>query len=211
MNSVYQALKEDQEVILGKKGIDFTYVTNGVNFTVNETHGAILKDFGFPDPGHYFPRTLKDLIKKKEHKFDTIMAQVSANDPQHVILIGDNGESDPKVYDKITKAIGARALKKGKQVKVSVYIHMVYTPKNKKTLDLFPGQQAFYNAGDLAILMNRDGLLSADKKSAIVKDVLIKVRNESKFKVYGPLVYPYFKTRNMGLLGIKLSCLSTYQ
>ncbi|GEM_PF-3129212 len=208
MNTVYSGVRKNQ-VQQGNK-IAFSYVTNGVDFTVNQTHRGLLRSFRFPNPGNHFPQSLYEKIKKKAHKFDVITRAIKTEWPNRVVLIGDNGERDPIIYDQIRKAIQKQAAIEGRKIEILIYIHIVYKPSNAKTKGLRPTQQAFHNAGDLAILMHKDGLLSLEQKDQIVTSVKRKIEKEGRNRVWTPLVYPWYKYYNMGQLG-RSSCQQFYR
>mgnify|MGYP006077549807 CR=1 FL=1 len=207
MNTVYTEARKNQQK-LGNK-ISFSYVTNGIDFTVNDAHRALLKNFRFPNPKNHFPTNLLDKLRHREHKFETIMAAIKNDLPDEVVLIGDNGEQDPAIYRKISNAIKKLSEQVGKEIKVLTYIHIVYKPKTPNTQSLRQDQKAFHNAGDLAILMHNDGLISAEQRDSVVRIVRARIKKEGPYRVWGQLVYPWFKYKDLGYM-VPNSCLSFY-
>lgn len=208
MNTVYSSVRNNQ--VQQGNTVAFSYVTNGVDFTVNQTHRGLLRRFKFPNPSNHFPQTLYEKIKKKAHKFEVITRAIKSEWPDRVVLIGDNGERDSIIYDQIRKAIEKQAAIEDRKIEILIYIHIVYKPSNLKTQGLRRGQQAFHNAGELAILMHKDGLMTDDQKDQIVASVKRKIENEGRNRVWTPLVYPWYKYYDLGLLG-QSSCRQFYK
>ncbi|OYZ23083.1 MAG: hypothetical protein B7Y39_06230 [Bdellovibrio sp. 28-41-41] len=208
MNTTYSEARKYQQK-LGNK-VSFSYVTNGIDFTINDTHRALLKNFRFPNPGNHFPMTLIDKLKHREHKFETIMTAVRNDLPDRVVLIGDNGEHDPAIYLKVANAIKKLSAEIDKEIEVVTYIHIVYKPKSPNTQSVRQHQKGFHNAGDLAILMHNDGLISEEQRDTMVRIVKARIQKEGPYRVWGQLVYPWFKYKDLGHLAPN-SCLSFYK
>lgn len=198
MNTVYSSLRKNQ-IQRGNKVI-FSYVTNGIDFTVNQTHRSLLHHYKFPNPANHFPQNLIEKIQKKTHKFDVITRTIKNEWPDIAVLIGDNGERDPIIYDQIRKAIEKQAAIEGRAIEVLTYIHIVYKPSNPRTFGLRNGQQAFHNAGELAVLLHKDNLVSLEQRDEIVDSVKRKIAIEERNRVWTPLVYPWFKYYDLGVL-----------
>lgn len=186
MNSVYQVMAETN-------GARFFYVTNGWKPSVKEVHQKILSDFEFPNKENFFARSLIKILKKYPHKLATIVSITMKENPDIVVLIGDNGEKDPKIYYEVRTALTNYFRSQGKKITVHTFIHTVYEPQDSKTLDLYPGQKPFVNAADLAIKLAQINLMDNFKAKGIVADVVNKIQSEGKYSVYGPLVNPFFK------------------
>lgn len=208
MNTVYSSVRKEQ-VQKGNK-IIFSYVTNGIDFTVNQTHRGLLHRYKFPNPNNHYPQNLYEKVKRKAHKFDTITRAIRNDWPDRVVLIGDNAERDPVIYDQIRKAIEKQAAAEGRKIEILTYIHIVYKPSNPKTKGIRPGQQPFHNAGDLAMILYKDNFLSAGQKDYIVDLVKKKIAKEGRNRVWTPLVYPWYKYYNLGALG-QSSCQQFYK
>lgn len=201
MNVVYQGIEKTN-------GATFYYVSNGWKPTVEQAHQAILNDFDFPNRENYYARNLKKLITKFPHKIATIMQIALMENPGTIVLIGDNGESDPKTYRDIKIGLEQYFKSQGKAINIHIYIHTVYQPTNVETLDLYPGQKPFVNAADLAIKLAQDNLLDRNIARGIVAKVDAKIKAEGKNRVYGPLVNPYFKYNDRS--GRSVMCRSFY-
>lgn len=184
MNSVYQG-------VAATTGARFHYVSNGWKPTVAQTHQTLLKDFNFPNRENFYARKLKKILKKFPHKLSTITSIAMKENANTVVLIGDNGENDPKTYRDIEYNLEQYFKSRGKNIKVFTYIHTVYQPK-----DLYPGQQAFANAAELAVQLAENNLIDKTVAKSIVADVVDRIHTEGKNRVYGPLVNPFFKYVN---------------
>ncbi|MCB0369662.1 MAG: DUF2183 domain-containing protein [Bdellovibrionales bacterium] len=207
MNLVYQAIaQKDSESVSS----EFHYVSNGWKPTVEESHGAILNDFKFPDAHNYRPRNLKEVLTKVSHKENQIQSIVNQEQPDVLILVGDNGEKDPKTYHEMAKKIKKQYESEGREVKIYTYIHIVYEPKNKQTLDLMPDQIPFSNAAELAVELAERGLIKGTSAIKIINAVKEKLAIEPANSVYGPLVNPYFKYRKKTSYYHRSQCLRNY-
>lgn len=187
MNTVYQALD------WMNLDAEFHYVSNGWKPTVEQAHQAILSKFAFPDKQNYYTRSLKKIIHKYPHKFNVIVDVAKNQNPDTVVLVGDNGESDPKVYNEVATVLKNYFRSKNRSVEIHTFIHIVYKPIDSATSDLYPGQKPFANAADLAIQLAEIGLIKKRVAAKIAVDVVRQIRKEGKYRVYGPLVNPYFK------------------
>lgn len=124
--------------------------------------------------------TLMDKLRHREHKFETIMAAIK------------------KLSDQT-----------GKEIEILTYIHIVYKPKSPGTQSVLQGQKGFHKAGDLAVLMHNDGLISEEQRDSIVKIVKARIQKEGPYRVWGQLNYPWFKYKDLGYMTPN-SCLDFY-
>lgn len=188
MNVVYQKMAE--------KGATVHYVSNGWKPTVDQTDKRLLNNFNFPNQENFYTRTLEEIFNKYPHKLSIINSITKQKNPDVVVLIGDNGEQDPKTYHDASLALAHYFESQGKKIKIYTFIHLVYKPTNETTLDLYPGQKSFINAADLALQLAENKLLPKLTAKAIVAYVVQQIQIEGKNRVYGPLVYPFFKYIN---------------
>ena len=65
MNDVYRGIAESFRPDQAADQVKFHYVSNGWKPTVQETHSALLVDYGFPDSKNYYNRRLKEILKIK--------------------------------------------------------------------------------------------------------------------------------------------------
>lgn len=123
-----------------------------------------LNDSSFPQ-GTVFGRTSHNIstLDFKYKKIATLVNGIgSEND---FILIGDNGEHDPKAYQKIKNKYGSN---------IKTYIHMVYSTSfhedDERGVALKTGQVAYLTAADLALefyalnYINEDDLITISIK-----------------------------------------------
>jgi hypothetical protein len=115
----------------------------------------------FPDVPFFGRPSLR--IHTLDFKIDIIGKIIKKAPGAQFILIGDNGEKDPKVYDAITK-------KFSKRIKKS-YLHAIYNAKGPKT-PLFKGQVPYLTSVDLGIHFLNEGWISEKDLKAVIKNVL---------------------------------------
>lgn len=92
---------------------------------------------------NYFPYGL--LISRgfqSDFKYQVVMEIIRLEKPTEVILIGDNGESDPKIYSRIRSSF-----KRNKDLSFKVFIREAYPDKYR----LYKGQVLFSQGKDLEL------------------------------------------------------------
>ncbi|MCB0350687.1 MAG: DUF2183 domain-containing protein [Bdellovibrionales bacterium] len=89
------------------------------------------------------PGALKSWNYEPDYKFITISEIINIESPTLVILIGDNGESDPDVYNRISKKYSGRG------IEFKTYIRKAY----KNNYHFFLDQELFTNGLDLRQIM----------------------------------------------------------
>ena len=120
-----------------------------------------LKKNNFPAVPFFGRPSLR--IHTLDFKIGIIEKMVKRNPRSKFILIGDNGEKDPKIYHTIAK-------KYPKKIKAS-YLHALYDIKGKKTA-LFPNQTAYLTSIDLGIHFYNEGWIEKDDLKNVVKAVM---------------------------------------
>ncbi|MBT6275989.1 MAG: DUF2183 domain-containing protein [Chromatiales bacterium] len=101
-------------------GMAIHYLSNAPDTLVGRYHRRFIREASFP-VGHCHFRSAVDILTRVEHKRETI-DRLTLRRPTTVILIGDNGESDPDIYAQAS----TRLRKAG--VRTLVYIRQAYPP-----------------------------------------------------------------------------------
>lgn len=138
------AEKEETEII---------YVSNAPERLMRARHQAFLTRHRFP-PGRLY---LWPAVFQKGDKLPTLRKILQTTSATTVILIGDNGEKDPEVYDQITQEFP--------DLQFSTFIRWDYA--RPKATELKQNQIPFVTAAEVALFLQPD-LLSVEKTIANV-------------------------------------------
>lgn len=139
-------------ISLSHPQIHFAYVSNALEIISKDFHQKFLKDNQFPKGSVHFRESLFD----QNHKFNTISALIKKENPEYIILVGDNGERDVEIYDALKKAFPTKNM--------LTLIHTVYNSKahdrEKKGKALANGQLPFVAVIDFISLLIKNNLIS---------------------------------------------------
>lgn len=179
MSALYQSLQNENPEM------KFYYLSNAPEFLLSGTHTDFLKNKRFPK-GKYLPRTN---LLSSNHKISSLRKIIQNENPDTLILIGDNGEKDILVYNQI-------ALENANSnLKIIQLIHNVYSTNNQaeeKGLKTMKDQIGFVTSVEAALELNQLGLLSTPQTKKIINYVASILVNEPNNKFYGDLAFPYF-------------------
>ena len=135
------------------KDIEFAYVSNAPDFLMYGVHWDFLRINRFPMGKIYMP----GLTTRKDHKLRTIRNLVRLNKPDQIVLIGDNGEQDPEIYNRLRREF------KNNNILVSVWIHRVYADQGDEVgSPVMPFQNFFVSPAEIAEGMVPIDLLPAE-------------------------------------------------
>ena len=148
--------------MLHARGVEIDYVS-GAPRLISRLPTDFLEDSRFPS-GEVFLRW-NPFSSIEDFKVRTIRGILQQNQAAHAILIGDNGERDCASYERIREdpEIGFRVER--------IFIHKLY--EGPPSMVLPSGQLVFVTAGELALALHADGLLTTDQ----LREVLVTVRD----------------------------------
>lgn len=159
----------------------FAYVSNALELISKDSHQKFLKENQFPKGTTHFRESLFD----QNHKFNTISALIQKENPQYIILVGDNGERDVEIYDAIKKAFPAK--------NILTIIHVAYNSKaqdrEKKGKELATGQLPFVGVIDLLSLLIKNNLISEQHMMSLATGYMgsfITEKSENKGSFFVP-------------------------
>lgn len=149
MSELYNLM--DEEFRAQNEEALFFYVSNAPEDILGVTHNLFIIRNEFPN-GEV---VLREKLSEQNHKIKTIEALLQLHRPDRVILIGDNGERDPEIYNTAVNTLFARyGVKESLQ-----YIRMAY-PKYDDGKPTFKDQLVFTAAGEIGADLYLKGLLS---------------------------------------------------
>tara|TARA_B110001454_G_scaffold181094_1_gene174962 strand:- start:13779 stop:14639 length:861 start_codon:yes stop_codon:yes gene_type:complete len=172
----------------------FVYLSAAPEKLMENLHVAFLKLNGFPT-GEV---VLRESIADKDFKVNAIRALIAQNLPQRLILIGDNGERDPYIYEQIRAEYP--------NIQTDIYIHQIYSYRARKEIGVPPqsAQRLFVTSIDLArkLVLAQD--LPQHELEQIALATIPKLFKQNPKKESGPIFIPawvdcrdYFGAENL--------------
>lgn len=151
------------------------YVSNAPESLMQERHLQFLQKFNFPQVHHL--KTRPD-INDEKFKVRTILELVTQEQPQVLILVGDDGERDPQVFQTIREGLN------GKDVKVLSFVHTVYSVPIEQS----PASEAraeehavrYVTPFEVASHLMAEGLLHDSDFKALSADIIPKLISDLK-------------------------------
>ncbi len=173
MNGLYDQLVNHQH----HNNIEIVYLTNAPKWLMEGHHKDFIQYNNFPKGEIYFRET----ESKNTHKLKTIRKLIEKKSPKRLILIGDNGEMDSYVYDKIYQEYGHR-------ITILQFIRTTYPVAFDD--NLMPHQVNFVTPVEICIALaiyNLD-VCSEEFILKIIKDVFLETSSE---EYGGYFFHPY--------------------
>lgn len=157
------------------------------------SHRTFLSFNRFP-PGEV---ELRENIFDKNHKINEIRRLINQEQPELVILVGDNGERDPEVYHQAY-------LEFSEKVRIVSFIHQMYSayvPFYKPRFlaevgaTLSKEQIGYVTPIEIAIELKKQNLLDEESYRWMIENISPYIVNEENLKWNGlkPLTFPSFK------------------
>lgn len=125
---------------LSAAGYEIHYVSAAPSMAKTRVR-SFLRHNGFPAPENLNLRGR--LVSSEKFKREQIQKIMESDELEELIMIGDNGQKDPFIYDKVASET---------KIKVQTFIHEFAPSEN-----LQPNQKSFYNSLDLALQLRQSG------------------------------------------------------
>lgn len=181
MSELLQGLKSAKE----KAGeeIQFAYVSNAPKIVQYPSHAAFIFLNNFPE-GQLL---LKESLLVENHKIETIKKLIADQNPDSVIMLGDNGEQDSQVYDSIEKYFS------NDKIEFKTFIHLVYSSFDSRKIGhpMAAHQNGFVTALDLGLSLYRSGQMSYNDFTAFWKKTAASIFSDSE-GFLDSKVFPYW-------------------
>ena len=179
MAELYQLIQFDQPEA------QFFYVSKAPEFIMKEVHGEFLRLGGFPQ-GVY--KGFANETSRSIHKVSVIRKIIETEKPEHLILIGDNGEQDSQVYQQIRREFP--------HLQYTILIRQLYSlsplDNDQQGNRIEEGQHPFLTPIEASLLLQQEGLLTARNTSALIKWIAPALIAEVPFQKWGVLAFPEF-------------------
>ena len=154
------------------------YVSNAPEYLMQKRHQRFLEQFNFPHPQNLHTRPD---IDNDSFKVEMILGLVEKEQPEVLVLIGDDGECDPVYFYMIRQALASS------KIKIISFVHSVYSQFDfPKDLLSSPATASFYYVTPVEIALNLHhlGLLGESQlqevTSALLPKLLEDLRNTSQ-------------------------------
>lgn len=144
---------------------------------------------------------LRENIFEQNHKIKELRRVISAEKPDVVIMVGDNGEQDAEIYRQAS--VDFQKL----PIKMVSFIHQIYSVRpgiisqllstnyfSEIGKKLEKDQVGFVTPVEIALELNQRGLLNDERKNWMIKNVLPYIVNENYFSsdLYGTITFPAY-------------------
>jgi hypothetical protein len=174
MNGVLAALQIDQPEL------KIFYVTNAIESLMRTSHTRFLAENQFPAGTLFLRRSVFD----QTYKVTAFRQILKSEKPDSVILLGDNGERDVEVFEKIHQEFPA--------IQFHSFVHTVYSVKNHEETGarILPGQKGFATSFDLLVQFLESGFVKAETTTQFFSVYSTAFLQESTMQSQGPLAIP---------------------
>lgn len=170
MTDLYQAIALQPSTSL-------YYVSNAPSFLMHSRHTKFLNQFLFPQSQNVLTR--KD-AGNDNFKVETILNLVNQEQPEVVILIGDNGEHDPRVFQTVRAALASQ------QVYILSFVHIVYAngdsddePADPLTSEELP----FVTPIEVGLQLSRFGIIPPTLFQSVALKVIPQILTDARMPV----------------------------
>lgn len=178
MTHLYNLIKRDNP------DIQFVYLSNAPSWLMTYTHSKFLEKGQFPK-GQYINRTEHS---SENHKLFTLRELIKKTAPRKVILVGDNGERDVLIYDKIVQEFA------NKGIEFHQFIRVLYNTKDREDqgVVLKRGQVPFVSPIEISLELEKSSLMSLNSVNWLVTSIIpafVEQRGEIE---EGEIAFPKF-------------------
>lgn len=138
------------------------YVSSAAKSFMGYFHENFLKVNAFPDGDLHLRQGSNDGYKRAQ-----VLDIVAKEKPNALILIGDNGERDPEIYEGLASDLSAQG------IVVVTFIHEIYSSKTAGK-PIRAGQVSYVTAGEIAAVLGTLGFLSIDEARDLIYVSMIR-------------------------------------
>ena len=149
------------------------YVSNAPKNLMGRSHRKFLTRNSFPR-GEIF---LRDEYSRETHKIKTITNIIKEQNPTRIILIGDNGEHDPKFYNLIKEEYP--------DIEVITFIRAAY-----EITHTFDDQEYFTTPFEILFKLIDTDLLNKEKTQDLIAKIGIRFLKETRSRKSGAWFFP---------------------
>lgn len=145
------------------------YVSNAPSYLMKGQHTRFLQRYQFPQIDHLITRPE---ASDSKFKFNTVMDIVSKEEPQLLLLIGDNGESDAQYFQMVRDALA------NKPIRILTFIHLVYSSKVEPLVPLGSDDFGYVTPVEISLHLLNQGILSQDQYEQLEATIVPKLLND---------------------------------
>lgn len=176
MSELYKALAQTH-----RGEIEFHYVSLAPKLIMHEQHKKFLKENSFPTTQlHTNPLLSQD----PQVKINIIRGLIQSRLPKKIIYIGDNGQLDTYVYEKLSREFS--------NIPALTYIREAYSKRGYSKNPTRGGQVGFVTTYELALDLIQKSLLAANYQAYFEKLIYKKIRYSPIVSIFGEMVFPWW-------------------
>lgn len=163
----------------------FFYVSKAPEVIMKDVHREFLSIGGFPE-GTY--KGFANKTPRSIHKVSVIREVIEQEQPEHLILIGDNGEQDSQVYQQIRREFP--------DLRYTILIRQLYSlsplDNDQQGNRIEEGQYPFMTPIDASLILRQESVLSTQSTSILIQWLAPSLLKEAPFQKRGVLAFPSF-------------------
>lgn len=175
-----------QQIRLHSPGVRFFYLSAAPEALMRRFHSAFLEKNSFPSGTLLLRRGLQG----STHKITSLRRIAAEQRPTQMILLGDNGEKDPEIYEQFQKEFP--------QISMRIYIREAYSSQHEESDDrgsrLRPGQTPFVTPMEIALDLKEKGFLVEAQvqslETSYIPSTLQRAQDEDRDGETGILSFP---------------------
>lgn len=145
------------------QGAEVVYLSMAPVEIMEKAHRQFLRLNRFPNGLLILP----SFRQRTNHKVRWIQKLVAEKKPKLVILLGDNGEKDPQIFQQMTESL------KNTGVEILSFVRINYNYKKQGSM-ILNGQRPFVTAAEVALPLYARRLLTLDDANMLVKNSITR-------------------------------------
>ncbi len=162
MNSLYHLM------LNGIEDSKIYYLTNAPGWLMKRAHTKLLANGNFPEGEVLF----REKESSDEHKVKALREIIRMDQPNRMILLGDNGERDIAFYSQIREEFP--------EVEFFQFIRIVYSPSDyDEILNLESGQMGFVTPLEIALVLRQNAILPDAQANAFIWEIGDSILNDA--------------------------------
>lgn len=178
MSELYRLIEQDNP------DLQIAYLSRAPTWLMQKRHQSLLKKGAFPQ-GRYIGR---ESLSSDTHKVQALRSLIAEFQPKKVILLGDNGEADPVVYQQIADEFRSSGIEFLQFIRI-VYSKSLWTPGG---VAVKSDQKGFVTPIEISLELEARGLLTKRSVEKLLADQGPLLTDEKLKEKNGEYAFPYF-------------------
>ncbi|MNK08135.1 hypothetical protein D3C87_260630 [compost metagenome] len=170
MAQLYNIIRKDNEEI------SIAYLSNAPTWLMQETHKELLINGNFPRAPYYG----RSEYASEVHKITWLRKLILSEKPDDVILVGDNTERDPEIYEQIRSEFATSG------IRFHTYIRVITDAPVPKD------QVKFVTPIEVSFELEKNGLITSESVDWMMSYVAPYLAAQKLDLAKGNVAFPYF-------------------